>query len=113
MSICWDCYWGWPKATADIYQEALSRLDGDMLPLHFGPAHIVWEDENFHLAEWCLKNFDKYSGDYSNNELSIVKWSLEKLCEIPSDNRSAMPDDYDGWNPELYPPPDNVEIVKI
>ena len=33
--------WGWPKAVADIYDKALSDLQGEMSPLHYGPAHII------------------------------------------------------------------------
>ncbi len=83
MGICWYCYWGWPKLVAEIYQKALKDLNGYDFPLQFGPGHIVWSDENFDSAEWCLENFDKYKGDYSDEELTIVKWSLEELASFP------------------------------
>jgi hypothetical protein len=51
MGICWFCYWGWPKPVADIYLKALAKLDGYDSPLHFGPAHIIWDDENFDRAD--------------------------------------------------------------
>ena len=87
MGICWYCHWGWAKPVAEIYQEALKRLNGYASPLHFGPAHIVWEDENFDSAEWCLENFDNYKGDYTPEELEIVKWSLVELAKLPLDDR--------------------------
>ena len=79
--ICWYCYWGWPKPVKDIYDSALKQLNGNSSPLHFGPAHIVWEDENFSSAEWCIEHFNDY---ISNNEedMKIVKWSLEELAKI-------------------------------
>jgi hypothetical protein len=111
MSICWYCHWGWPKAVADIYKEALCKLNGNRSPLHFGASHIVWEDENFDLAESCLKDFSKYKGFGSKRELSIVEWSLEMLIKIPIKDRCVEPEDYDGENPELFPP--KTEMVKI
>lgn len=54
MSICWYCHWGWAKPVADIYEKAVDLLDGDSSPLEFGPAHVVWSDENFEMAEECL-----------------------------------------------------------
>lgn len=53
-------YWGWPKQIADIYDEAVRRLNVNEHPLLFGPAHIVWEDENFSHYQHCLNNFDEY-----------------------------------------------------
>ncbi len=112
MGICWSCYWGWPKPVADIYDKALIELDGDESPLHYGPGHVVWADENFDHAEWCLENFDRYRGDYSESDLGIVKQSLVELSELPIDTRCIVPDDYDGKNPKLFPPPKNVEVVR-
>lgn len=112
MSICWYCYWGWPKIIADIYDHALSELDNYSDPLHFGPAHIVWEDENFDQAEWCLENFDKYKGGFTEKELTIVKQSLEELSKVPINLRDIVPDDYDLEYPENFPPPKDVKMVK-
>ena len=111
MGICWYCYWGWPKPIADIYSRALTELDGHDFPLHYGPAHVVWEDENFECAEVCLEDFDKYKGDINDNDLEIVRKSLEELAKIPIVERDIKPDDYDGLHPELYPP--TVEMVKV
>jgi hypothetical protein len=113
MGICWFCHWGWPKQIADIYQEALAKLDGDNSPLHFGPAHIVWEDENFDSAQWCLDHFDKYKGDYSEAQLAVVKESLVKLLSVPAEYKTE-PDGYDDddENPQRFPPPAHWEMVK-
>lgn len=111
MGICWYCHWGWPKVVADIYDKALSDLGEYDSPLHYGPAHIVWEDENFDSAEWCLEHFDEYTGDHSIKDLVIVRRSLEELAAVPVDDRCVEPDDYDGEHPELFPPPKDVEMV--
>ena len=111
--ICWYCHWGWPKPVADIYKKALSDLDGYSDPLHFGPAHIVWEDENFNLAELCLEHFDEWAGDYSEQELGIVKRSLEELNKLPMNIKEVEPEDYDGEHPELYPPQSGVVMVRV
>jgi len=110
---CYYCYWGWPKVIADIYNKALKKLEGDELPLNYGPAHIVWDDENFDQAEWCLENFDKYTEGFSEDELAIVKESLLELSNVPMEIREYIPDDYDDEHPENYPPAKEMEFVKI
>ena len=111
--MCWYCYWGWSKPVADIYKKALEDLDGRDSSLHYGPAHIVWDDENFGSAEWCLEHFDEYKRDYSIDDLIIVRRSLEELARLPLDVRCVAPEEYDGRHPELYPPPIGVKMVKV
>jgi hypothetical protein len=118
MSACWFCYWGWPKQIADIYDEAVELL-GDYLLLEYGPAHIVWGDENFDSAQWCLDHFEDYDRDYwerTQDELDIIKWSLIELLKLP--NHLLTIDQHSGytWNSdskvEDCPPPDDVVMVK-
>jgi hypothetical protein len=109
--ICWFCHWGWPKPIAEIYQRAVRDLNGDSGPLHFGPAHIVWEDENFDSARWCLDRFDDYRGDCTDSELAIVERSLVELNALPRSAWDVVPADYDGRHPENYPP--TVEMVHV
>jgi hypothetical protein len=111
MGICWYCYWGWPKPVADIYKQALAKLDGNELPLQYGPAHVVWEDENFDYAEWCLEHF--YECDYSEDDLDVVRWSLEELAKIPLNERCPKPEDYDDEHPDVYPPKAGTEMVRM
>ncbi len=111
MGICFTCYWGWPIAIADIYEQALSDLDGYADPLSYGPGHVVWEDENFDQAEYCLEHFDEYRGDYTDEQLAIVRLSLEKLAMIPIEERECEPEDYDDENPELFSPTRMVRKV--
>lgn len=111
MGLCWYCYWGWSRPVADIYLEAVNRLKGDDFPLLYSASHIVWEDENFHCADWCLENFEEYKGDFTDDELAVVRWSLEELLKLPASVKEIIPDGYDDWNPELYPP--TVEVVKV
>ena len=111
MSICWYCYWGWAKPVAEIYKKALEKLDGNWGLLHFGPSHLVWEDENFDSAEWCLEHFDDYTEGYTKEEAAVVKWSLQELVKIPIKQRCIEPEDYDGEHPENYPP--DCEVVRF
>lgn len=112
MGICWFCHWGWPKPIADIYIRALHDLGGDDRPLHFGPAHVVWEDENFDSAEWCLENFEEYAGGFSEKDLVVVRRSLEELTRLPLSIRRE-PEGYDDEHPEMFPPPEGLAMVKM
>lgn len=90
----------WPKEIQDIYKEACRRLGSDgeypsNVPLHFGPAHIVWEDGNFDSAEWCLENFDRYTDRFTKEEMDVVKWSLQELVKLPLEVREVEIDDDD------------------
>ncbi|KKL91609.1 hypothetical protein LCGC14_1892920, partial [marine sediment metagenome] len=87
--------------------------NGNEEPLLYGPAHVVWEDENFDSAKGCLENFDKHRGDYTEQELDIVKRSLSELEAIPIDRRCVVPDNYDGEQPELFPPPANMKMLRM
>lgn len=111
--MCWYCYWGWAKPVAEIYQEALRRLNDNRSPLDFSASHIVWDDENFEddSIKWCLEHFDEYGSDYAEDELKVVKWSLEELLKIPEETRCPEPEDYDDEHPELYPP--QVETCRV
>jgi hypothetical protein len=107
MSICYWCYWGWPKPIQDIYNDALEKLEGDDSPLKGGPGHVVWSDENWDLAQHCLDNFDKYGAeDLTDKEKEVVRESLEKLLLVPDEFKNE-PDGYDGENPRLFPPPES------
>ncbi len=79
----------------------------------YGPAHVVWADENFDSAQWCLDNFEKYRGDNSDAALAVVRRSLERLAALPESAWNVEPEDYDDRNPDQYPPPDGVEMVCI
>lgn len=109
--ICWYYYWGWPKPVADIYKKALLALDGNKWPLHFGPSHVVWEDENFGSASWCIEDFNDYRGDYSQAQLDVVLQSLKELVDLPRHAWDVEPKDYDGEHPENFPP--TVEMVFV
>ncbi len=87
-------YIQWPDEIQTIYDKALKDLGGNMDPLHFGPAHIVWEDDNFMSAQWCLNHFDEYTDELSPEQCAIVKKSLEDLRDLPDhlkeDNRQII-----------------------
>ncbi len=93
---------------------AKAELDGDDTPLLYGPAHVVWEDENFDSAPWCLEHFDEYSGGLSDKEKAVVRHSLEQLAALPDETLDVWPAAYgDRDDPEHYPPPVGMEMVKI
>ena len=112
MSICWWCYWGWPKPIADIYHAALAKLGGDEAALQYGPAHIVWSDENFDLAQSCLDNFAEYESYHTKEELAVVRESLEQLLAV-ADEYKDEPEEYGGENPQDCPPPAHWEMVRV
>lgn len=110
--VCWYCYWGWPKVIADIYIEAAQKLSDCELLLDFGPGHIVWSDENWDCAQWCLDHFDDYKNDDGTEaEYAVVRESLEKLVLVWATMDDPVPADYDGLHPENYPP--QIEMVRI
>jgi hypothetical protein len=115
MSECWSCYWGWPEPVARIYCSALEALSGDSSPLEYGPAHVVWSDENFDLAEVCLKDFDAQAAllDYGAEQMAIVKQSLVALAALPQEVYDVCPSGYDGEHPAQYPPVGSVKMVKV
>lgn len=105
MSLCWFCYWGWATEIEAIYKDAESRMS-DPGMLKFGPSHIVWSDENFGDApvDFCLLECDKYADEMSEDDLRILRESLEALKRIDILFRTP-PSDYDGKHPENFPPP--------
>jgi len=111
MSVCWYCYWGWSQAVADIYHRYLP-IAGEAA-MEYGPAHIVWADENFsrRSVQWCLDNFDDYRDAGSEEELAAVRQSLVDMLALPDEVRDPQPKEYDGQDPDRYPPPRHVEMV--
>lgn len=113
--MCWYCEWGLPKPVADIYTEALEKLGGYKHPLHYAAAHTVWDDYNFSdkSIQWCIDNFNKYRGDYTDSELRVVMWSLLKLLQIPENERDIASFNNEGEELIDAPPPDGIKMVKI
>ena len=115
--MCWYCTWGLPKPVADVYKEALDRLEKNEYPLLYGPAHIVWDDYNLsdNTIRWCVDNFDEYRSDYTDSQMRIVKWSLLKLLRIPEKDRDIEPDIDSLYEVDYrdYPPPAGVVMVKV
>lgn len=118
MGACWYCHWGWAKPVAEIYKEAIVKLNGDDFPLLSGPAHVVWEDENFDHAECCLEEFDKKWDecfgefhDPGDLQKEVARWSLVELTKIPIKQRCVEPEEYTGQDPQLFPPASGIEVV--
>lgn len=109
--ICWYCHWGWSKAVTDIYQRHLA-IAGHAA-MHYGAAHIVWDDENFgrEHVQWCLDEFEQYKcDDASDAENEAVRQSLIELLALTDDVLDPEPEDYDGERPEMFPP--RVEMAR-
>ena len=112
--MCCFCYWGWPEPIAKIYLKAVADLGGNYWPLHFGPAHTVWEDANFECAQRCLDNFEEYSR-YNNNtaaQLEVVTRSLRELLDVP-DELKECPEWFDDNEPGLRNPFPGVKMIKV
>jgi len=131
--ICWYCHWGWPKPIADIYDRAFRDLNGGVFEhgiepraysaLNYGPAHCTWADENFDrelvqseldgLDEWAEQHNKDYEwrAKFTPDELAIVRRSLKELLALPDEILSIEPADYDGQEPDRFPPPDGMEMV--
>jgi hypothetical protein len=88
------------KRIGAIYKEAMGRLmkephaeewDAEAA-MHYGPAHIVWDDFNWSMVEWCLENFEEYADheEHDKVDLEHVRWSLEELAKIPLEEREAL-----------------------
>lgn len=82
--------------------------------MHYGAAHIVWDDENFERGQvqFCLDHFDEYKRKESTDvENEAVRQSLIDLLALTDDVLDPEPKDYDGVNPDNYPP--KVEMEKF
>lgn len=75
------------EATQAIYDAAVMMLGGDIMPMDYGPGHVVWADGNCDLAEWCLEHFDEHCSDCTDEQLAVAKWALQGLILIPVDER--------------------------
>ena len=112
MGICWYCHWGWPEQVAEIYRLGVER--SSYVSMHYGPGHVVWDDENFETVHinWFIENAQGNRGDLSDGELAVVIESLTALLAVPEDIRCCEPADYDEENPDNYPPPGNLQMIK-
>lgn len=110
--MCWFCTWGWPLAIKEIYLRYRNVVG--VTALHYGPAHIVWDDENFYREsiEFCLKECARREDyDLTMVELDAVKQSLLELRELPDRILCPRPD-FDPCEdaPEDFPPPPDLEM---
>ena len=118
MGVCWYCYWGWPKQVRDIYDKYLEMVGESAM--HYGPAHIVWEDENFEdeNIDFCLVECEKEITNpiepvnHTRLDTTWIRESLRELKAIPVEIRCCEPADYQGYNPEKFPPPPELVMVK-
>jgi len=121
MSICWYCHWGVAKQVADIYNKycaLITDIGGDAYTaMNYGPAHIVWADENFDKEDhiqWCIDNAQDWMKEWNvspnfgddpklhQKECDLVVESLKELLLLPDEILNCEPEDYDDENPENY-----------
>lgn len=83
MQMCWFCHFGWPKPVAEIYDryEAITGY----WQMCYGPAHIVWADENFgsDSIQWCIDHADEHRHSESTDaDHAAIIESLRELLAI-------------------------------
>lgn len=110
--ICWYCHWGWPEQVAAIYHKAADEIGDEHL--RYGPSHVVWEDENFgtECIQECIDNADRWWTDHDEGDKEVVLRSLRELLQIPESIRCCEPADYQGANPENFPPPEGIVMSR-
>jgi hypothetical protein len=84
--------------------------------MKYGPAHVVWADENWESAQYCLDYYDEWvrtwnHDRYTAKELAVVRESLNRLVAVP-DEFKCEPEGYDDENPKDFPPPESWECEK-
>jgi hypothetical protein len=103
--MCEFCQFGLPLEVANIYEEAVKKLGGKTDVLDYGAGNLVWADYNLDAATACLENFEEWSKntifDFSQKELDVLRWSLEKMAELGESvfdiMEDAFYDDYNAW----------------
>ena len=113
MGVCWYCHWGWPQVVCEIYKRGYD-IAGESA-MSYGPAHIVWEDENFETEhiQWCIDHAVEYRRDLTDEQFNAVVTSLRELLAVPEAIRCCEPTDYDDRNPAKFPPPANIIMGRI
>lgn len=84
--MCWYCSHGWHPKVQEIH-DRYEAIAGESA-MHYGPAHIVWDDENFERehVQWCLdEGMKTFGGDFTKDELDAVRASLVELLALPDD----------------------------
>ena len=78
--------------------------------MHFGAAHIVWEDENFERehVQWCIDHLEPkdHMPSWTYDAHEAVRQSLLELLALPDELLDPYPDSYE-WgdsNPADFPP---------
>ena len=93
--------------------------------MHYGPAHVVWDDENFNRGciQRCVDDFNDWittyndpkddDDKYSAEELEAVRQSLIELLALPDAVLEPIPEAYDDEHPDKFPPALEMAFPKI
>lgn len=114
MGFCPFCYYGWPKPIVDIYRK-YAPIAGESA-MHYGAAHIVWDDENFgrEPIQWCLDNFEKYKrDDCTDAENEAVRESLKELLLLSDDILNPFANIDCDASPDTWAKPEGIEFVRV
>lgn len=90
----------WGVKTKAVYRVSLEAVGGDADVLDYGPAHVVWADDNFEdeSIQFCLGECEtrrqEWLDKFGEAKLDAVRTSLELLLKIPEDERGDDPQDY-------------------
>lgn len=107
--MCWYCYWGWADQVVRIFEKY-----DPICELEYGIGHTVWADENFETShiEFCLSLPNDGQNDGCSFGYEFQVMALRELLLIDEKIRCCEPDDYDGENPENFPPAKGVVMSK-
>jgi hypothetical protein len=136
MAICWYCHWGWPAVVREIHDRYAAMCIHGADGLHYGPSHVVWDDENFtdHTIIGCIEGAAEHHQEFIGTDTDfgalagrgeseefwnpvqdflMAVMSLLELLQVPEAIRCCEPEDYDLERPENYPPPPNLDCQRV
>lgn len=102
---CWYCVHGWPAEVRSIYDRYV--VIAGWRAMNYGPAHIVWSDENFDhdSIRWCIEHFGEFDDDLSEEQRVAVRSSLDELLALPESTLCPIPEEFDpDDDPADWPP---------
>jgi len=85
----------WPPAVWAIYERHCRAIDqlgfNGELEMGYGPAHLVWDDENWRCIQFCLDECEGWTRrEVSAEVLAIVRQSLLDLLQLGPEVLDAL-----------------------